>query len=61
MLLGETIKKVFVTGGAGFIGSHIVEWLINDGYEVTVFDNLSNGKKDFLSSLLDNDKLNFIE
>ena len=40
-LLGESVKKIFITGGAGFIGSHIVDWLIKDGYEVTVFDNLS--------------------
>ena len=46
-LLGDSVKKIFLTGGAGFIGSHIAEWLINDGYEVTVFDNLSNGKKEF--------------
>ncbi len=60
-LLGDTVKKIFITGGAGFIGSHIAEWLINDGYEVTVFDNLSNGKKEFISSLFSNQRMNFIE
>ena len=35
-----------VTGGAGFIGSHIVDSLIVEGYEVHVIDNLSNGKKE---------------
>lgn len=37
--------KVLVTGGAGFIGSHIVDSLIDNGYEVCVVDNLSRGNK----------------
>ena len=37
-------KTALVTGGAGFIGSHIVDRLINDGYRVAVVDNLSTGK-----------------
>lgn len=36
--------KVLITGGAGFIGSHLAESLVNEGHDVTVFDNLSTGK-----------------
>jgi UDP-glucose 4-epimerase len=40
--------KAFVTGGAGFIGSHVVDRLLRDGHEVTAFDNLSSGQPEFL-------------
>ena len=41
--------KVLVTGGAGFIGSHIVDLLIENGYEVVIVDNLSTGKEEFIN------------
>ncbi|WP_456369668.1 NAD-dependent epimerase/dehydratase family protein [Geoglobus sp.] len=40
---------ILVTGGAGFIGSHLVDWLIEKGYEVRIIDNLSSGNPDFVS------------
>ena len=42
-------KKVLVTGGAGFIGSHLVDKLIEEGFEVVVIDNLSTGNKNNLN------------
>src|SRR2546427_8096605 len=39
------IMKVLVTGGAGFIGSHIVDRLVPEGYEGVVVDKLSTGKR----------------
>lgn len=38
--------KILVTGGAGYIGSHMVKMLIESGHEITVLDNLSNGHRD---------------
>ena len=37
-------EKIFVTGGAGFIGSHLVDKLMAENYSVTAYDNLSLGK-----------------
>jgi UDP-glucose 4-epimerase len=37
-------KKVLVTGGCGFIGSHIVDKLVEIGAEVTILDDLSSGR-----------------
>lgn len=42
--------KVLVTGGAGFIASHIVDRLIELGYQVAIVDNLSKGNKDYINS-----------
>lgn len=45
----RTKNRVLVTGGAGFIGSHMVDRLIKDGWMVTIFDNLSTGEKRFIN------------
>lgn len=45
------MKKILVTGAAGFIGSHLVEALINLGYQVLGIDNYSNGKKENIDYL----------
>lgn len=52
-------KTVLVTGGAGFVGSHIVDRLLEEGSKVIVYDNLSTGSKKFLSDVMD--KIMFIE
>lgn len=44
------MSKILVTGGAGFIGSTLVDKLINEGNEVTVIDDLSSGKKNYINS-----------
>jgi UDP-glucose 4-epimerase len=53
--------KAFVTGGAGFIGSNLVDRLISRGNSVTVFDNLSSGERDYIKHHMENDKFSFIE
>lgn len=49
-------KRVIVTGGASFIGSHLVDKLVEIGSNVTVIDNLSSGKLENLSKSKDNIK-----
>ncbi len=53
--------KIVVTGGAGFIGSHLTDHLLSLGHEVTVLDNLANGKKDNLSEAFTNKSFRFVE
>jgi UDP-glucose 4-epimerase len=48
---------VLVTGGGGFIGSHLVERLCGDGYRVRVLDNFSTGRRENLLSLIDDIEL----
>jgi len=48
------MRTVLVTGGAGFIGSHLVERLLADGHAVTVLDNFSTGRMENLDQVKDN-------
>ena len=54
-------KKALVTGGAGFIGSHLAERLLKDGHEVVVVDNLSTGSLKNIDSFKNNPKFDFVE
>ena len=54
------IKKALITGGAGFIGSHLAKRLLEENYEVTVLDNLFTGTKANIYDLLSNRRFTFI-
>jgi len=54
-------SRVLVTGGAGFIGSHLVDALVSRGAEVTILDNLSSGKIDNISHHQGNPNVKFIK
>jgi UDP-glucuronate decarboxylase len=54
------MKKILITGGAGFIGSHLARKLLKEGNEVTILDNLFTGDKSNIYDLLDNPKCTFV-
>lgn len=53
--------KFLVTGGAGFIGSHLVDFFLKKKHNVLVFDNLSTGRSSFLKHNLDNPRFTFVK
>ncbi|MCK4353459.1 GDP-mannose 4,6-dehydratase [candidate division WOR-3 bacterium] len=53
-------KKVLVTGGAGFIGSHLAEKLLKRGDEITIIDNLSTGSINNISHLMHNPSFDYV-
>lgn len=57
---GKQATRAVVTGGAGFIGSHLVDLLIDEGYRVTVLDDLSTGTAGNLAHLQDSPSFFFI-
>lgn len=54
-------KGILITGGAGFIGSHLVDRLLGEGYQVSVLDNLVNGSLDNLKEAAKEKNFRFIE
>jgi UDP-glucuronate decarboxylase len=52
--------RALVTGGAGFLGSHLCDRLINDGHEVVCLDNLFTGRKQNIAHLLDHPRFEFV-
>lgn len=55
------MKNILITGGAGFIGSHLCERLLNEGNNVICIDNLFTGSKENIAHLISNDNFRFIE
>jgi UDP-glucose 4-epimerase len=53
--------RAFVTGGAGFIGSNLADRLLQDGYELVVYDNFSTGQRQFVKHNLNNPNYKLIE
>ena len=59
--MNRTNTTVLVTGAAGFIGSNLVERLLNEGYQVKALDNFATGHKKNIEPFLSHDKFNFTE
>lgn len=53
--------RILITGGAGFIGSHLTDRLVADGHQITILDNLATGRKENLAAHLSGKSVNFIE
>ena len=53
-------KRVLITGGAGFLGSHLSDRFIKEGFEVVVMDNLITGNADNITHLFGNENFQFV-
>src|SRR5262245_26846132 len=58
---GVTVTHVLITGGAGFIGSHLAEQLVDRGNRVTVLDDLSTGSYDNIGQLNGDERFEFVK
>src|SRR5690554_5975004 len=55
------MKHILITGGAGFIGSNLIEYFLNKGYQVTCLDNFSTGHEHNITPFRSHEKFRFIE
>jgi UDP-glucose 4-epimerase len=53
--------RILITGGAGFIGSHLTDRLVTDGHQITILDNLATGRKENIAGHLTGHDVNFVE
>lgn len=60
-MLGDSAMKCFITGGAGFIGSHLLDRLMAEGNYVSVYDNFSVGKMEFIKQHIKSDRFKLIQ
>jgi UDP-glucose 4-epimerase len=61
MMFPSAVKRVLLTGGAGFIGSHVLDLLAPTGVHFTVYDNLSNGRLEYIDSHLSRPNVTFVK
>lgn len=61
MNVNRAEKHILVTGGSGFVGSHLCDRLLAEGYLVTAVDNLVTGRKENIAEALKNDRFRFVE
>lgn len=59
--MSDVMKKILITGGAGFIGSHLCERLLNEGNYVICLDNFFTGAKDNVAHLIENKNFELVE
>lgn len=57
----DSVRKVIISGGAGFIGSHFVDFLMRDGVSVGVMDDLSSGRSENLREWNENSRFSFLK